>query len=86
MEYNTFMLGAELIYLIGMMPNIFAILKNRDKLRGFSICGGVLSIIAMSLYIIAFYHLNWHLNILMTIPSLLFWFSVIYYNVKFKNT
>ena len=73
---NELFILANLVTLMGTTFLIRNVLKNRKISNGYSPLGSLLTMIAVSLFTVAFYLQDNFLSVIFAIPTVVFWFIV----------
>ena len=69
---------------IGTIPSIYSVLKNRRNLQGFSIIGSLGILIGQSTYLYYFILLNDIITSILSIPLIMFWLIVLLFSFRAK--
>ena len=70
------------LFIVSVIPSVYRVLKHRDSLNGHSLIGAILTTAGLCLALIAYEVLGYYNSILLTLPTLLFWFLKTIFLVK----
>lgn len=80
MNYELFLALGNLCFTIASIPNIIAATRNKDRLIGFSFKGAITTFIGMNSVMLALFLLNSPLNMLLSIPTYIYWGLISWFN------
>jgi len=78
------MTSANIICAIGTGLQVYSVIKNKKILKGYSLSGSLLTFLAVLLFQIGFFLMDYKLSWILGIITVLYWFSVIVYKLRYR--
>lgn len=82
MDINLLSNLAMLSLVIGTIPSMYAVINNRNALKGFSILGCLGILVGQVLYSTYFYLIRDYITCLLTFPLATFWSIVLIFKLR----
>ena len=79
MDLNIISNIGMLLLVIGTLPSIAIVIKNRKNLKGFSMIGSIGIAIGQAVYLFYFLLVGDYLTSALSVPLVVFWFAVIFF-------
>lgn len=73
---------ANLLFLVGTIFLIKRVIKNRESLKDFDPLGSLINFIGMTINIMALIGLGYHITVIISMPTMIFWMLVSIYSSK----
>jgi len=70
---------ANSVFVIGTIPNIYKVVKSREVLRGYSLFGGVFTLLGILLINVGIFESGEIYAILIIIPVIIYWSLVVFF-------
>lgn len=81
---NWWFYFANSLFVIGTLPNIYRVIKDRDSLRGYSLFGAFFTLIAIFLVNIGIFESGEPLAVIIIAPVIVYWFLVVVFKIRIK--
>ena len=82
---NWWFYFANIIFVIGTLPNIHKVLLDRDSLKGYSLFGAIFTLLGILLINVGVFTSGEPLAVLIVIPVIVYWFLVISFKVNIRK-
>lgn len=83
---NMWFYIANTIFTVGVIPNIYCVLRNRDSLNGYSLSGSMLVLLGIFTVNIGIFRTGEVFAVAIVIPTIIYWMFVIFFKLKERLT
>lgn len=81
---NWWFYFANSLFVVGTLPNIRKVIKDRESLKGYSLFGAFFTLVAIFLVNIGIFTSGEPLAVLLIIPVIIYWSLVVVFKVRIK--